>query len=318
MVQPFTRRAPLVLASLIVLAAGAPAPAAAAPPANDNYLNSIPVNARDSRLTRETVKDVRDTREATEQADLFAPPNAGAGAESTSCQGTPFGKTVWYDFHPDSYGTVELQTAGFDSVVVVYEFDPLTSRITHSVGCQNEAGMTEDMFVPVVRRRSYTVQVGGVNAGAGPASGDLQLTFQFFGDRDRDGIFDPLDRCPGLAGIQAQSGCPPELRATPKLAVAPTPDGVTVSRLTVTTSKGAKVSLRCVRGCSLREAHTAATVSLKSIRGRSLRAGSVIEVRVTKAGAIGAVYRYTITRGNFKRTDRCLLPGAKTPRKHCP
>ena len=318
-VQLVKRRAPLpLLACLLALAVGAPAPAAAAPPANDNYLNSIPVNGRGSRLSRETVKDARDTREATVQADLFAPPNTGAGPETTTCEGVAFGKTVWYDFHPDSYGTVELQTAGFDAVVAVYEFDPLTSRITHSVGCMNEAGSTEDMFVPVARKRSYTVQIGGVGAGAAAASGDLQLTFQFFGDLDRDGIFDPLDRCPSLAGVQAQSGCPPELKATPKLTATPTADGITVRKLTVAASKGAKVALSCVRKCSLKESHTAGTVSLKSIRGRALRAGAVLEVRVTKKGAIGLVYRYTVTRGNFKRVDRCLLPGKTTPRTKCP
>ena len=59
-------------------------------------------------------------------------------------------------------------------------------------------------------------------------------------------------------------------------------------------------------------------MSLRSIRNRALRAGTVVEVRVTKKGAIGLVFRYTITRGNFKRVDRCLMPGAKTARTKCP
>ena len=314
--SPLTRFVFLILASTVLTA---PTTAAAAPPANDNYLDSVPINAPATRLTREEVKDARDTREATVQADLFAPKATGGGAEQTRCDNRPFGKTIWYDFHPDSYGTVELQTAGFDTVLAVYEFDRNTSRITRTAGCQDEPGVTEDFFLEVVKGRSYTLQIGGADAGMGPASGDLQFTFQFFGDLDRDGIFDPLDRCPSLAGVQARGGCPPEVRSTPKLTAASTGSGIQVRRLTVATTRGARVSLRCRRGCSKRETRTSrGTVTLRSVGGLALSAGAQFDIRVTRRGYIGAVHRYTVTRGNFRRVDRCTLPGSRKVRTRCP
>jgi hypothetical protein len=214
---------------------------------------------------------------------------------------------------------VELQTAGFDAVLAVHQFDPTTSRITRTLGCRDEAGVTEDFFLEVVKGRSYTVQIGGADAGMGPASGDLQFTFQFFGDLDRDGIFDPLDKCQSLAGVQARGGCPPEVRSTPKLAAAPTGSGIEVRRLTVAATRGAKVALRCRRGCSKRETRTSrGTVTLSSLRGVALTAGAQFEIRVTRRGYIGAVHRYTVTNGNFRRVDRCTLPGSTKVRTRCP
>lgn len=311
------RRARLLLVAISLLTV--PSTAAAAPPANDNYLDSIPINAPSTRLTREEVKDIRDTREATVQTDLFAPAASGGGGEPIRCNDRLFGKTIWYDFHPDSFGTVELQTAGFDSVLAIYEFDRRTSRITRLAGCQDAAGVTEDLFLEVVKGRSYTVQLGGADAGMGPASGDLQFTFQFFGDRDRDGIFDPLDRCPSLAGVQARGGCPREVRSTPKLAAAPTGSGIEIRRLTVATTRGARVALRCRRGCSKRETRTSrGTVTLRALKGLALSAGAQFDLRVTRRGYIGAVHRYTVTRGNFRRVDRCTLPGSTKLRTRCP
>lgn len=309
----------LAVACLSLPCAALAAPAAAAPPANDNYLSSIPINERGNRLTRETVKDLRDTREATVQSDLFSPFSSGGGPENTSCEGNSFGKTVWYDFHPDSFGAVELQTAGFDAAIVVYEFDPVTLRIRRAVDCVNEPGVTEDFFVEVEPDGSYTVQIGGVNSDAGPLSGDLQFTFQFFGDRDRDAIFDPLDRCPTVAGVESRGGCPQEVRSTPKLAAVPTGGGIRVRSLSLRITRGARVSLRCRRGCGLRETRRGGrSVSLRSIRGASLSAGAVVEVTVTKRGLIGALHRYTVRAGNFSRVDRCLMPGSRRPRKRCP
>lgn len=312
------RRLVAAVAGSCALLASVPSAALAAPPANDDYLQSIAMNTRGSTLTRSVVKDSRDTREATVQSDLFAPQASGGGSERTTCNTSSFGKTVWYDFHPDSFGTAEIQTAGFDAVVVVYEFDPQTSRITRVVGCRDERGTTEDFFAQVRKGRSYTIQIGGADAGAGPAAGDLQLTFQFFGDRDRDGVFDPLDQCVALAGVPERGGCPPELESTPKLSAAPTSGGIEVRRLSVATGTRAKVSLRCRSGCSAKQTRRGERVRLTALDGDALRAGAVFEVRVTKRGHIGAVHRYRVLRGNFKRIDRCTLPGSSKPRKRCP
>lgn len=294
----------------------APSGAAALPPENDDYLKSTRIADSNGRVPRQVVKDRRDTREATTQTDLFSP-QTGGGAEGTRCRDAAFGKTIWYDLHPDQAGTAEIQTAGFDAAIVVYEFDPQSSRVKGAVKCSNEAGLTEDMFLKVKKGGYYTIQIGGVDPGTGPASGDLQFNFQFFADRDRDGIFDPLDKCPDEAGVNAAGGCPPELKSRPLLAATPVAGGVILKSLSVTATRGARVLVRCRRGCSLRGARTAGTVRFRDLQGKMLRAGSVLEILVTKKGSIGNHFSYQISDGNFKRVDRCLKPGTTKPKKRC-
>jgi hypothetical protein len=310
-----------LLASLVALVAlvalAIPTVALAVVPVNDDYLKSKRINAPGQRVPREEVKDTVDTTEATTQADLFAPAATGGGAENTACKGRSFGKTVWYDLHPDVEGAVEIQTGGFDVGIAVYEFDDRTSKILRMVDCSVEAG-AQDFIVPKVKGgRHYTIQVGGLDNGAGPLGGVLQLNFQFFPDRDGDGVFDAIDKCPDLPGPVSNAGCPLDLRSTPKLTATPTASGIVVRRLSVSATKGAKVEVRCRRKCSGHQARTAGIVSFPLLRGRALPSGARIEIFVTRKGYFGSYTRYDVVRGNFKRVDRCLLPGSHTPRKKC-
>ena len=310
-----------MIAVLVALAALVlPAGASAVVPNNDDYLKSTPINRADTRLPREEVKAVVDTTEATTQPDLFAPEVAsgGGGPENTLCNGRPFGKTVWYDLHPDVDGALEIQTGGFDVAIDVYEFNNKTAKILRSVACSAETG-TQDFIVPRIDgKRHYTIQVGGLDAGTGlgPVGGNLGISFQFFADRDDDGVFDPIDDCPDVPATR-HGGCPEKLEATPKLTAAPTGTGITVKSLSVSATKGAKVEVRCRRRCSGHQARTAGVVSFPLLRGRALPAGAVIEIFVTKTQSIGRYVRYEVVRGNFKRVDRCLRPGSHTPRKTC-
>jgi hypothetical protein len=301
-----------LVASLVGLVALAiPGAALAVPPGNDDYLKSTPINRADTRLTREEVKATVDTTEATTQPDLFAPeaPAGGGGPENTTCQGHVFGKTVWYDLHPEVDGAVEIQTGGFD-------VDNRSAKILRAVGCSAAVG-TQDYIVPRLEGgRHYTVQFGGLDSGMGPVAGALGLSFQFFADRDDDNVFDPIDQCPDQPGL-SPGGCPRELSATPKLTAVATATGIIVKRLSVSATKGAKVEVRCRRGCSGHQARTAGVVSFPLLRGRALPAGAVIEIFVTMPKATGRYVRYEVARGNFKRVDRCLRPGSHTPRKTC-
>jgi hypothetical protein len=312
------RPRPLIAASVALVALVIPAVAFAVAPTNDDYLKSQPINRPGTRVPREEVKAIVDTTEATTQADLFVPAATGGGAEITTCKGRTFGKTVWYDLHPDVDGAVEIQTGGFDVAIVLYEFDQSTSKIVRMVDCSSEAGAQD--FIPPQRlkgKHHYTIQVGGLDNGAGAIGGALQLNFQFFADRDDDGIFDPLDDCPDQPGVRSAGGCPPELRSTPKLTATPTGSGIIVKKLSVSATKGAKVEVRCRRRCSGHQARTAGVVSFPLLRGRALPAGARIEIFVTKKDSIGSYTRYDVVRGNFKRTDRCLKPGSHTPRTKC-
>src|SRR3954447_3195615 len=176
----------LLLATAAGAALATASPAAAAPPANDNYLASTAINEAGKALAPEFTDNV-DTTEATTQSDLFNPSRTGqplpanAGPENTQCNGVPFGKTVWYDFHPPVNGGVEITTAGFDAVVTIYEWSDDTAQITRTVQCHDRSGLTEDMIVPTVRGgHAYTVQVGGLSGPGGIAGGPLEFKLDYF------------------------------------------------------------------------------------------------------------------------------------------
>ena len=83
---------------------------------------------------------------------------------------------------------------------------------------------------------------------------------------------------------------------------------------TVTATCRTKQGRRCrgIRKFTKRNAR--GSVSLKRFLRKTLRAGTVIEVRVTKPGRIGAVKRLTVRRGkNPTIKTSCLPPGAKRP-----
>ncbi len=85
---------------------------------------------------------------------------------------------------------------------------------------------------------------------------------------------------------------------------------------TVTATCRTKQGRRC-RGISkFTKRNARGNVSLKRFLRKTLRAGTVIEVRVTKPGRIGAVKRLTVRRGkNPTIKTSCLLPGAKKATK---
>ena len=83
---------------------------------------------------------------------------------------------------------------------------------------------------------------------------------------------------------------------------------------TVTATCKTKQGRRCRGIKKFTKRNARGTVKLKGFLRKKLRAGTVIEVRVTKPGMIGAVKRLTVRRGkNPTITTRCLPPGAKKP-----
>ncbi len=103
---------------------------------------------------------------------------------------------------------------------------------------------------------------------------------------------------------------------------------VKVSLLSVRAPVGARISISCRgRTCPLRRSaqtvaakgrRTVQTVTFGRLRNKRLGAGTVLEVRVTKAGRIGKYVRFTFRSGKApKRSDLCLAPGRSTP-SSCP
>lgn len=326
------RRSVCACAAVAIAASGAAAASAhaQAPPANDNYLASAQM-MQGGAVSR-SFSQVVDTSAATTQTDLFNPdrdglPFAGGPPESTSCRGTGFGATVWYDFTPEIAGGVEVLAGGYDTTVAVYEYDPRTARITRPVTCASTPGAGEQLLLPKVERAtSYTIQVGG----AAGATGRLDFRFGFFGDRDEDGVLDEApDKCLRVRGIREAGGCPPELRSILRNPYRDAPGGIRLTTLSLTRLPvGARVEARCGR-CGPRQVRIArgTAVTMSQFAGRYLRAGTRLEIFVTRPrtrsgryrfGAIGNYYRFTIReRGLSPRVDRCLKPGTTTPLRRC-
>jgi hypothetical protein len=310
----------LALLLLAVPAAVEASHVAGAPP-NDDYLQSFELNRPGSRLDRDaTLQDpapgtVRNTARASVQSNIFSPdvgggPGRPGPAEVTTCEGRSYGKTVWYDFHPDVQGTVRLRANGYDTALSVMQFNPQTGLpdFARRFCANRDSGVTEESFAKVAGGRAYTVQVGGVNG----ASGNLQFQFDFLADTDGDDVFDDADVCDLREG-RTKAGC---VRADATLRARPTAGGIQVGSLRVRAPRGFKVTASC-KGCRA-QSKRARTVRFNRLRGRKLRAGTSLVIRATKKNNIGAYFRYRILRGNFRpKLERCLNPGSKKPRRRC-
>jgi hypothetical protein len=303
------------LAWAALLAAFPAAAWAQAPPVNDNYLESLRLNEDGTRLERrDTLRDVRDTTNATVQSDIFNPPRSGGPAEKTTCGATSYGKTVWYDAYPDVNGVFRLRANGYDTVISITEFnrDTAIPSAFERAQCVNESNSSsEEFLVSVRRRRAYTIQIGGVNN----AFGNLEFLFDFLADTDADGVLDDVDRCDRFAGTRSNSGCPPRLRANALIRAQPTADGIRLVSLRIDATRRSRVAVTCP-GCG-RQVKQARTVGFPGLRGRTFRAGSRIVIRVTRRRSIGRYIAYRILRGNFKKTERCMNPGSTRPRRRC-
>ena len=308
-----TLRATVVVALLLAV----PMAVEAAPPGapvNDDYLESLQLNAPRSKLDRRnTLRDVRDTSKASVQSDVFAPPGGGGPTEPTTCGRFSYGKTVWYDFHPDVSGIARIRANGFDTAISVTPFNAQSARPAFaSRRCINDSSSTtEELLARVSKGRAYTIQIGGV----GDAGGNLEFLFDFLADTDGDGVLDDVDKCDRLRGPAGEAGCPRRLRASVTLRARPTASGIQLIGLRVNATRGSRVSVRC-SGCRP-QVKRARTVGFGRLSGKRLRAGTSLVIRVTRRNSIGAYFKYQIKRGNFSKVERCLNPGSRKPRRRC-
>jgi hypothetical protein len=285
-------------------------------PLNDHYLESLALNQDGTRLERtDTLKDVRDTTNATVQPDVFSPPRSGGPAEATTCEGSNYGKTIWYDFYPDVPGIARIRANGYDAVISVVQFDRRTAMPKFDRrACINDSTSTqEELLTRVKAGRAYTIQLGGVNN----ASGQLEFLFDFLADTDGDGVLDDVDRCPKRDGGGRTSGCPRTLHADVLLRAQAIEGGIKVLRLTVTAPRKSRVAVSCTEGCKTQVKRAHSKVRFPKLHNAKLPAGSKLAIRVTRRGAIGAYIAYKIRDGNFTKIERCLNPGSRKPRRRC-
>jgi hypothetical protein len=300
MAQINFRRSTVLLFSTVAIVIGVFAVTAAVaiaplPPINDDYINSLSINSPGTRLNRtDTIKDVRDTSSATVQSDIFNPPQHGGPAEVTRCHGVSYGKTIWYDFYPDADGTVRIRTSGFDNVITLYRFNRHTLLPgTHQ--CVHQGNFpSEELDAPVKQGLAYTIQIGAVNgAGNALAPRPLEFLFDYFAQPPR------------------------RLTAESTLTARATSTGIRLLGLSVSTSRGAHVTVDCGRFCPSQTKFGRAVEKFPNLAGRNLPAHSQLHIRVTASHSIGVFIQYNIVAGNFTKQIRCTEPGSRKPRTRC-
>jgi hypothetical protein len=305
--------ATIVAILLLGAYAAAAAPATAPlPPANDAYLNSIPINCvsvppfkrcvpEKMKLDRvHTIKDVVNTTSATVQSNIFDPCGQAScptgPAELTTCHGVQYGNTIWYDFYPDADGTVRIRTSGFDNAITLYQFNDnpnsfsyLLPNVAHKQCAHASSFPSEELDAQVTKGRAYTIQIGGVNG----ASGMLQFLFDYF--------------VPPPGRLQADS----------TLDARGTSNGIALTNLTVNTIRQAEVSVSCGRFCRPESKIGRAIENFSDLAGIQLPAGAKVIIRVTAPDSIGVYIQYTIEPSNFSKVILCTEPGSNKPRNTC-
>ena len=98
-----------------------------------------------------------------------------------------------------------------------------------------------------------------------------------------------------------------------------TTGGARITLLTVRAPTGAHLAVRCIgRSCARRSWARATKLTRLSRFETRLKAGTRLEIRITRAGMIGKFTAITIRRGAPPlRRDRCLVPGRSAPTR-CP
>jgi hypothetical protein len=94
-----------------------------------------------------------------------------------------------------------------------------------------------------------------------------------------------------------------------------TADGARVTLLTVRAPRGARIQVTCAGDhCPRRRVATVAVVVHLRPYERLLRAGTRLEIRVTRPSFIGKYTRIVVRQGRPPlRQDRCLMPGSSRP-----
>jgi hypothetical protein len=114
---------------------------------------------------------------------------------------------------------------------------------------------------------------------------------------------------------------PKRLSATTFLKASTLSNGLDLSSLTVSTARGAKVSVSCSGLCRSVSKSVprfgSNTLQFPSVSGVRMPSGSKLLIHVTAPHSIGALIQYTITPGNFSKQTFCTEPGSNKPRSKC-
>jgi hypothetical protein len=297
-------RAFLIGAAIAVVALAAVgttlSPAAApATPRNDNYLDSLDLNIRPHAALNSvaTLEDRENAAAATVQSNVFS----GCGqstcptgpAEVTTCKGVSYGNTIWYDFHPQSPGSVRIRTSGYDNVIALYTYN-VSTLVPTELQCTHISDFpSEELDASVKKGVNYTFQIGAVNGMGGP----MDMLFDYF------------------------IAPPKRLTAQVSLTASATATAVTVLSLVVQTSRGTTIQVNCGDFCGPQQARigkfSPTTVKFPKLGGTKMPVGAKLQVRVSAPNSIGTLIQYTVVPHNVVKQTFCMEPGKRTPRKTC-
>jgi hypothetical protein len=281
---------------LWLLPSGAPG---SVEPVNDNFLDSVNLNTPHTPLnSRATLDDIKDTVGATLQSNIFAPcgiSNCRTGPkEVSSCQGVPYGRTVWYDFYPDHNGQVEIRTVGIPNVIALYTYD-VHSLLPQKIQCASGSRYgSNELFAKVQRGVDYTFQIGGRDG----QGGSLKMLFNYAHRSD-------LTVAPFFtsAGVKPVDGLPGELKV------------VSLRFIGLTDRETVSVGCAfCLLGAFRPEARQGNTVVLSASSPPVIGSRSRVVVGATSPAQIGRfkIYRIDVThpRAPWPVIDQgCLAPG---------
>ena len=268
-------------------------------PINDSYLCSLNLNSPGKPLnSKDTLEDAENLATATVQSNIFSPCGLATcpsgGAEETSCNGTSYGNTIWYDFYPNAKGLVSIRTqALFQNVIALYRYNTQSLEPDPSTAQCSVASLGSGQLVASVNKgASYTLQVGAVSN-----PGPIHVLFDYF-------------KTP-----------PRRLSASTFLKAGTLTNGLQLSSLTVTTARGVKVSVSCSGFCSAVSKTVpkfgSDTLRFANVSGVQMPAGSKLLIHVTAPHSIGALIQYSILPGNFTKQTFCTEPGSNKPRTTC-
>ena len=211
-----------------------------------------------------------DTTEATTQADLFAPERAAAaaGPRTRVCNGRASARPSGTTCTPTSTARSRSRPAASTSPSTSTSSTTQPPKILRRVcvlGRARDAGLHRPARR---RRRHYTIQIGGLDAGTGPGRrAALAVQLPVLRRPRRRQHLRPARRLPDQPGVRAAGGCPPELRATPKLTAAPTCNAASSSELSSRRPRARRS--RCAAGAAARSTRRAPRARvLPALRGR--------------------------------------------------
>jgi hypothetical protein len=280
------------------LAASAPADLEA--PGDDNYLSATSLNTPGTQLTSVgTLTYVSDTTGATVQQNLLSPCGSAAchngPSEPVTCNGTGYGKTVWYDFYPQHNGQIEVRTVGFPDVIALYQISQTAPILSPSVCRSGSTFASNELFSQVQQGRAYALQIGGRDNPSGPSSGPYEMQFNY--------VFRNLVVPPFLASARIEYTTNTFDRAHLL--------GLTLLEL----ASGETISFACSR-CGARDQDSAeadgTSVSLAALGSPSVSKRTRLLVAATAPAEVGRYKVYGVdVRGNalLLETQGCLAPG---------